>query len=163
MVCTLLLPLCGSHEYQELHRVQREQPLRHTVQQLLTQLFSDLWRSWPRIGRFPKRRYGPGCHWCCIQRSSDGGQFSHMRQRMHHTLQTFGTIFGNDPASLAESAPNNTLWAEEGDRKAAWQWPSSLLFRIRGTCLENEETFLIKNMGNSINFNRQSRQEKVYR
>ena len=42
--------------------------------------------------------------------------------------------------SCADRDPNNTLWAEDDARKAAWQL-ANMLYRIRGTFLENEATF----------------------
>ena len=36
--------------------------------------------------------------------------------------------------------PNNTLWAEDGASRAAWQWATKLN-RLRGNCMENESTF----------------------
>ena len=58
-----------------------------------------------------------------------------------------GTSQHRSPNGLTfeDRDPNYTLWAEDDARKVAWQWAKQL-YRIRGTALENEDTFFSPKM-----------------
>ena len=86
-----------------------------------------------------------------ISKSTSRSKLYENYRRFHHHSGKIGTTSGSyhggaphhcrpNAPKFADRDPNCTLRAEADARKAAWQWAKQL-YRVRGTYLENEETF----------------------